>query len=71
MTTGVIIVFPGDSIPWQNTDNAFHTITSISQTGDNVLLVKDDEDGIFDSGFFTFGESYTRNFDDLGDFYYY
>lgn len=36
-----------------------------------MLPVKDDENGIFDSRFFTAGEYYTRDFDDLGDFYYY
>jgi len=71
VTTGVITIFPGDSVTWQNADTAFHTVTSISPTRENVLPVTDDEDGIFDSGFFTAGESYTRDFDDLGDFYYY
>ena len=71
VTTGIITISPGDSITWQNADTAFHTVTSISQTADDVLPVKDDEDGIFDSGFFTAGEYYTRDFDDLGDFYYY
>jgi len=71
VTTGIITVFPGDSVTWHNSDTAFHTITSISQTGENILPVKDNEDGVFDSGFFTAGESYTREFNDLGDFYYY
>jgi len=71
VTTGIITIFPGDSVTWHNADTAFHTITSISQTGDNVLPVKDNEDGGFDSGFFTAGESYTGTFNDLGDFYYY
>ena len=71
VTTGIITVSPGDSVTWQNADTAFHTVTSISQAGDDVLPTKDDEDGVFDSGFFTAGESYTRDFDDLGDFYYY
>ena len=46
VTTGIITIFPGDSITWQNADTAFHTITSIDQTGDNVLPVKDDENGL-------------------------
>ncbi|QDI88042.1 PEFG-CTERM sorting domain-containing protein [Candidatus Nitrosopumilus sp. SW] len=69
VTTGEITVFPGDTITWSNADTAFHTITSVSassiETGDF------EEDGLFDSGFFTAGKSYTRQFNDLGDFYYY
>ncbi len=63
VTTGEITVFPGDSVTWNNADTAFHTITSVTQSGD--------EDGLFDSGFFTGGESFTREFNDLGDYYYY
>lgn len=69
VTTGEITVFPGDTVTWSNADTAFHTITSVSassiETGDF------EEDGLFDSGFFTAGKSYTRQFNDLGDFYYY
>jgi predicted secreted protein with PEFG-CTERM motif len=71
VTTGIITIFPGDSVTWHNADTAFHTITSISQTGETVMPTKDHEDGVFDSGFFTAGESYTREFNELGDFYYY
>ena len=63
VTTGEITVFPGDSVTWYNADSALHTITSVSQSGE--------VDGIFDSGVFTAGKSYTLQFDDLGDFYYY
>lgn len=63
VTTGEITVFPGDSVTWNNADTAFHTITSVTQSGE--------EDGLFDSGFFASGESYTRQFNELGDFYYY
>ncbi len=69
VTTGEITIFPGDSVTWSNADTAFHTITSVSassiETGDFEV------DGVFDSGFFTAGKSYTRQFDDLGDFYYF
>lgn len=69
ITTGEVTVYPGDSITWHNADTAFHTVTSVSassiETGDF------EEDGVFDSGFFTAGESYTQKFDNLGDFYYY
>jgi predicted secreted protein with PEFG-CTERM motif len=68
-TTGEITVYPGDSITWHNADDALHTITSVSassiETGDF------EEDGVFDSGIFTKGKSYTNQFDDLGDFHYY
>jgi len=63
VTTGEIIIFHGDSVTWKNADTAFHTITSVTQSGE--------EDDLFDSGFFTVGKSYTRQFDDFGDFYYY
>jgi len=71
VTTGEIIVYPGDSVEWQNADTAFHTITSVSRSGEKTELTKDDEDGLFDSGFFTAGKSYERQFNDNGDFYYY
>ena len=69
-TTGVITIFPGDTVTWSNADTAFHTITSINPTGERTPA-PDDENGLFDSGFFTSGKSYTHQFDDLGDFYYY
>ena len=71
VTTGIITVFPGDSVTWTNADTAFHTITSVSRSGEKMPLTADDEDGAFDSGFFTAGKSYTKQFDDYGDFYYY
>ena len=63
MTTGEITIYPGDSVTWSNADTAFHTITSVTKDGE--------VDGLFDSGFFTAGKSYTRQFNDLGDFYYF
>ena len=63
VTTGEITIFPGDSVTWSNADSALHTITSVSQSGEI--------DGVFDSGVFTVGKSYTIQFDDLGDFYYF
>lgn len=69
VTTGEITIYPGDSVTWKNADTAFHTITSVSassiETGDFEV------DGVFDSGFFTSGKSYTRQFNDQGDFYYF
>ncbi|MBA4436558.1 MAG: copper-binding protein, partial [Nitrosopumilaceae archaeon] len=52
VTTGIITVHPGDSITWSNADTAFHTITSVSPTGE-TYPGPNDEDGLFDSGFFT------------------
>ncbi len=63
VTTGEITVFPGDSITWRIADSALHTITSVSHSGEI--------DGVFDSGVFTVGKSYTRQFDEFGDFYYF
>ena len=63
VTTGEITVYPGDSITWSNADTTFHTITSVTKDGK--------VDGLFDSGLFTAGKSYTRQFDELGDFYYF
>ncbi len=63
VTTGEITVFPNDSITWENADTAFHTITSITQSGE--------PNGLFDSGFINAGDSYTREFSTIGDFYYY
>jgi len=63
VTTGEITIYPGDSVIWSNADTAFHTITSVTKDGE--------VDGLFDSGFFTAGKSYTRQFDDLGNFYYF
>ena len=63
VTTGEITIHPGDSVTWSNADTAFHTITSVTKDGQ--------VDGLFDSGFFTAGKQYTRQFDDLGDFYYF
>ena len=62
-TTGEITIFPNDSVTWENADTAFHTITSVTQSGEI--------DGLFDSGFINAGDSYTRQFTQLGDFYYF
>lgn len=63
VTTGVITIHPNDSVTWENADTAFHTITSVTPQGDI--------DGLFDSGFINAGESYSRQFPDLGDHYYF
>ena len=63
VTTGEITVFPNDSISWENADIAFHTVTSITKSGEM--------DGVFDSDFIDVGDSYTLQFSELGDFYYF
>lgn len=69
ITTGVVTVYPGDTIVWHNADTVFHTITSgIAPTAVDGTF---EEDGVFDSGFFTAGKSYSRQFNDIGDFDYY
>ena len=62
-TTGEITIFPNDSIVWENADTVSHTITSVTKSGEI--------DGIFDSGLIDAGVSYTRQFTELGDFYYF
>lgn len=69
VTSGEITVFPGDSVMWSNADTAFHTVTSVSAS--NIETGDFEEDGLFDSGFFSPGKSFTQKFDTLGDFYYY
>lgn len=63
VTTGVITVYPGDSVKWKNADTAFHTVTSVTQSGEI--------DGIFDSKFINAGSSFEQKFSELGDFYYF
>jgi len=63
VTTGEITIFPNDSVIWSNADTAFHTITSVTQSGEI--------DGLFDSGFINAGDSYEMEFSELGDFYYF
>jgi len=69
VTSGKITVFPGDSVIWSNADTAFHTITSVS--ADSIETGEFEVDGIFDSGFFTAGKSFTQKFNDVGNFYYF
>ena len=69
VTTGEITIYPGDSVTWKNADTAFHTITSVSAS--NIETGDFEVDGVFDSGFFTAGKSYTRQFNEQGEFYYF
>ena len=63
ITTGEVTVYPNDYVRWENADTAFHTITSVNKAGE--------VDGLFDSGLFTTGKSYSYQFTELGDFYYF
>ena len=63
VTTGDLAIHPNDYVTWENADTAFHTITSVTSQGDI--------DGLFDSGFINAGESFSRQFPDLGDYYYF
>ncbi len=58
-----ITVFTGDSILWINSDTQPHTVTSVTQSGQ--------EDGLFDSGTMGIAGQYSRQFTEVGDFYYY
>ncbi len=63
VTTGEITIYPGDTVTWKNADSAFHTITSVTKSGEI--------DGVFDSSFIKSGGSYSKQFTELGDFYYF
>ena len=63
VTTGEITIYPGDTVTWENADSAFHTITSVTKSGEI--------DGVFDSSFIKSGGSYSKQFVELGDFYYF
>jgi len=62
-TTGEITISVGDTVTWINEDSAFHTVTSVDSSGKI--------DGIFDSSFIRSGYSYSKEFTDVGDFYYF
>ena len=62
-TTGVVEIEKGDTITWKNADTAFHDITSGSE--------EEGPDGIFDSGPFGPGKSFSYKFTEIGDYPYY
>ena len=62
-TTGNIEIFAGDTIVWKNADTTRHTITSGSDSSS--------PDGLFDSGYFAPGKSFSHTFNEVGTFSYY
>ncbi len=66
--TGEIAIKPGDTVEWSNADTAFHTVTS----GLSPDLGGDEKgDGLFDSGFFSVGESWSHKFTEEGKYPYF
>ena len=67
-TSGNITVKIGDTVEWSNADTAFHTVTS----GISPDLGGDEKgDGLFDSGFFSVGESWSFKFTEKGKYPYF
>lgn len=52
-----LVINPGTEVTWKNDDTVAHTATS--------------ESGVFDSGFILPGQSYSRVFEQRGEFPYY
>ena len=62
-TTGIVEILPGDTITWKNVDSAVHTVTSGTAS--------DGYDGMFDSGLFGPGKSFSYTFEQSGVYPYY
>ena len=65
--TGKIQIKPGDTVKWSNADTAFHTVTS----GVSPDLGGNGPDGMFDSKFFSVGESWSYKFTEVGTYPYF
>ena len=65
-TDGRISILVGDTVSWENADTAYHTVTSGVPTEEDVK-----GDGIFDSGMFTVGESWSYRFTEKGTYPYF
>jgi len=70
---GNLAVKQGDSVTWMNNDSEPHSVTS--GTGGGIVSAHTGEegkpDGIFDSGFFDSGESWSFTFDRPGTYAYF
>lgn len=68
-----IIIQQGDAVTWKNEDIYPHTVTSGSGAGIQSLQTneKGKYDGIFDSGIFEAGESWSYKFDRSGTYTYF
>ena len=62
-TTGMVEILVGDTIVWKNADTAVHTVTSGT--------AEDGPDGLFDSGLFGPGKSFSYKYNEIGDYPYY
>ncbi|PIO00452.1 hypothetical protein COT72_01985 [archaeon CG10_big_fil_rev_8_21_14_0_10_43_11] len=56
-TQNPLVVRAGDTVTWTNQDSVAHTVTSIT--------------GVFDSGLFGKGQSFSFTFSEAGEFEYY
>lgn len=61
-----ITVAVGTTVTWTNNDITNHTVTSGMSDGDAVS-----PDGVFNSGFFVPGETFSYTFTEAGEFPYY
>ena len=69
-----MIIVEGDTISWYNDDKELHTVTSGTSPGRFGWMDNRDfgtPDGIFDSGQFMPGESWSYTFEETGTFTYY
>ena len=57
-----VLIIKGETVTWKNTDSAAHTVTSVTSGGS--------PSGVFDSGLFMAGQSYSFTFYDSGRYDY-
>ena len=68
-----VSISQSDAVTWINNDTEVHTVTSGTGAGIESLLTNKQgkPNGIFDSGLFDPGESWTHNFTDAGSYTYF